>query len=148
MSLPAYLRVNHPHIIHEIIQGEAILVNLETGSYYSADQVGAAIWDAIENGMPVAQIVDAITHAYSGDEAEKLARVTAFLEQLQHEGLVLPAENAEINSPAPLPTLPTNTPPFVAPQLKKYTEMQDLLLLDPIHDVDDAGWPQRVTNTP
>lgn len=148
MSLPAYLRVNHPHIIHEIIEGEAILVNLETGSYYSADRVGAVIWDGIENGMPVAQIVDAITHAYGGDEGDKQAGVGAFLEQLQKERLVLPVENAEPASPiAPL-ALPSNTPPFVAPELLKYTEMEDLLLLDPIHDVDDAGWPHRVADTP
>jgi hypothetical protein len=25
--------------------------------------------------------------------------------------------------------------------LNKYTDMQDLLLLDPIHEVDAAGWP-------
>jgi hypothetical protein len=24
-----------------------------------------------------------------------------------------------------------------------YEDMQDLLLLDPIHDVDETGWPAR-----
>ena len=148
MSLPVYLRVNHPHIIHEIIHGEAILVNLETGSYYSADQVGAVIWDGIENGMSVAQIVDAVTHAYAGDVADKQARVEAFLEQLQKERLVLAAETLETNLSLACLTLPTNIPPFVAPELKKYTEMEDLLLLDPIHDVDNAGWPHRVVDAP
>jgi hypothetical protein len=26
--------------------------------------------------------------------------------------------------------------------LQKYTDMADLLLLDPIHEVDEQGWPQ------
>jgi hypothetical protein len=30
---------------------------------------------------------------------------------------------------------------FEAPVLQKYTDMQDLLLLDPIHDTDETGWP-------
>jgi hypothetical protein len=29
------------------------------------------------------------------------------------------------------------------PLLRKYTDMRDLLLLDPIHDVDEQGWPVR-----
>ena len=27
--------------------------------------------------------------------------------------------------------------------LGKYTDMQELLLLDPVHEVDEAGWPNR-----
>jgi hypothetical protein len=27
--------------------------------------------------------------------------------------------------------------------LERYTDMQELLLLDPIHDVDESGWPHR-----
>jgi hypothetical protein len=30
--------------------------------------------------------------------------------------------------------------------LQKFTDMQDLLLLDPIHEVDESGWP-RVPQT-
>jgi hypothetical protein len=30
------------------------------------------------------------------------------------------------------------------PVLNKYTDMQDLLLLDPIHEVDERGWPNSV----
>jgi hypothetical protein len=30
---------------------------------------------------------------------------------------------------------------FQPPTLRKYTDMQDLLLIDPIHEVDDLGWP-------
>jgi hypothetical protein len=30
---------------------------------------------------------------------------------------------------------------FEPPILEKYVDMQDLLLLDPIHEVDERGWP-------
>lgn len=143
MSGLLFLRVNHPHIIHEIIDGEAILVNLETGSYYSSDQVGAVIWDGIENGMAVEQIAEAVAGAYAGDAAEIQERVRAFAQQLQDERLVLPDTGVQGNGSHGIPALPGDKPPFVAPALKKYTEMEDLLLLDPIHDVDDAGWPHR-----
>jgi hypothetical protein len=40
--------------------------------------------------------------------------------------------------PLPADVLPAA---FVAPVLHKHTDMQDLLLLDPIHEVDETGWP-------
>ena len=27
--------------------------------------------------------------------------------------------------------------------LEKYTDMKDLVLIDPVHQVDSAGWPER-----
>jgi hypothetical protein len=30
--------------------------------------------------------------------------------------------------------------------LQKFTDMQELLLLDPIHEVDERGWPHRKLN--
>jgi hypothetical protein len=30
----------------------------------------------------------------------------------------------------------------------KYTDMQSLLLLDPVHDVDSQGWPILKPNDP
>ncbi len=34
---------------------------------------------------------------------------------------------------------------YVAPVLESFTDMQDLILLDPIHEVDAAGWPNTAT---
>src|SRR6476619_6109046 len=107
MTTSSYLRVNHPHILHEIIEGEAILVNLETGSYYSADQVGAVIWNGIENGRSTDEIVRAVSGAYAVDGAEKETQVRSFLQQLQAERLVLPSETPEKKASGVF-TLPTN----------------------------------------
>jgi hypothetical protein len=30
---------------------------------------------------------------------------------------------------------------FVTPCLQKYTDMEELLLIDPIHEIDEVGWP-------
>lgn len=141
-----YLHVNHPHVIHEIIEGEAILVNLETGSYYSSDQVGAVIWDGIENGMGAEQIVTAVSQAYTGDASAIETGVNAFLQQLQDERLVLADATPPEKKGELIASLPNDKPPFATPVLKKYTEMEDLLLLDPIHDVDAAGWPHKSPN--
>ena len=37
---------------------------------------------------------------------------------------------------------------FETPVLEKYTDMAELLLLDPIHDVDATGWPHPAPDRP
>ena len=32
---------------------------------------------------------------------------------------------------------------FEFPIIEKFTDMQELLLLDPIHEVDEKGWPHQ-----
>jgi hypothetical protein len=32
---------------------------------------------------------------------------------------------------------------YAKPELQVYSDMKDLLLLDPIHDVSEEGWPIR-----
>ncbi len=136
-------RPNHPHIIHEIIQGEAILVNLQNGKYYSADGSGAEIWDAIEKGVPLPRVVELISAEYDGPPDEIRAAVYAFADELVREGLIVAADtDDDAGTPPPLPSSQAKSP-FTPPVLRQYTEMTDLLLLDPIHDVDDSGWPHR-----
>jgi hypothetical protein len=138
-------RANTPHVVHEIIEGEAILINMQTGSYYSTSEVGAVVWGLIEEGTPVSQIVDRVAAKYRGTHDEIGAGIRDFFGELEREGLIVPDEDA----PSPRDgaggeVAPGVTrPPFVLPMLRKYTDMEDLLLLDPIHDVDETGWPNR-----
>ena len=37
----------------------------------------------------------------------------------------------------------SRTGDFVPPMLARFNNMSDLLLLDPIHDVDEQGWPRE-----
>ncbi len=70
------------------------------------------------------------------DEAGAQTAVRAFLKELQEEQLIV-TEPAEILA-APAGPLP---PAASRPALQKFTDLQDLLMLDPIHEVDERGWP-------
>lgn len=139
-----HFRANTPHIIHEVIEGEAILVNLESGAYYSTTQAGAAVWDAITQGLSVNETVALLADQYEGEPQAIRAGVSALVSELEQEGLILPSDSSLTHDAAQTPSPPRSDKPlFVAPVLRKYTDMADLLLLDPIHDVDDSGWPNR-----
>ena len=43
-------KVNTPPVIHETLDGEVIVVNLDTGTYYSIPGTGAEIWTLVDQG--------------------------------------------------------------------------------------------------
>jgi len=133
-------RINSPSIVNETIDGEAVMINLDTGSYYSADKVGAVIWTWIDDGLSVGEIVALLGERYDGTPAEIESATRAFVQALSSESLIVPAETA---AKARAPSPPSARTPFVAPSLERYDDMKDLLLADPIHDVDAKGWPHR-----
>ena len=142
-------RVNSPKVIHEIIDGEAVLVNMESGSYYSIDSVGAVVWDYVEKGLSNSQIVEAITVQYKGEPTDIAQGIQQLLTELQAEQLIVPCETSSASEQVPPTYAPLNDqarPQFEAPILHKFTDMEDLLLLDPIHEVDESGWPNTNPN--
>ena len=140
MSSVAY-RINTPKAGREIIDGEAVIVHLGTGVYYSVDQSGAAIWSLIEQGTPVAAILDALQIHYAAPPAEIEAGLRDFIAQLLAEGLVLPLDAPQATADAASLAGGATGDVWRAPALGRYTDMEDLLLLDPIHEADDTGWP-------
>ena len=135
--------VSTQEVVHETIDGEAILLHLGTGSYYSLAGSGAEIWGLIERGH-AAEEIGARLGARYGDEAAVAGAVRDLLDELVAEELVRPA-GADVGPPngaSPHPEAPV-AERFVAPRLQKFTDMQELLLIDPIHEVDEAvGWPE------
>ncbi|MCX7671581.1 MAG: PqqD family protein [Anaerolineae bacterium] len=141
MATEVFYRVDSSIVIGEVLDGEAIIVNLNTGIYYSLDGAGAAVWTAVQAGATLGELIQLVAARYDGAPAEITAGVTALVEELVAEGLLVASEGAAA-APGPLPAPPAaERPPFVQPILQKYTDMADLLLLDPIHEVDEQGWP-------
>ena len=126
--------------MHETIEGEVILIALDTGTYYSLRETGADVWAGIEQGAAEGEILEALSRSYDASPEEMRPTVSALLEQLKAEGLVEEAEGGPA-APVELPEASNGRRPFSAPVLEKHTDMQDLILIDPVHEVDARGWP-------
>jgi len=133
-------RINAPRVIFENIDGELILVHMERGTYYSTDEVGAVLWNLIEAGCTAGEMCDALQAQYGAGSEEIAAAVSAFLTRLADEDLVSP-QSVSGERVAPRRLSPSGIRPFRPPVLQSYRDMQDMLSLDPIHDVEAAGWP-------
>ena len=135
-------RVNSPNVIHETIEGEVILIDLKTGTYYSLRDAGAAAWQAIQNGAGEDGIAVELRSRYDGSDEQIQDAVRRLLAELEREGLIRADEGQA--APAATPSASVNGAgrlPFAAPVLEKHTDMQDLILLDPVHEVGAEGWP-------
>lgn len=132
-------RVNNPQVINETIDGEAIMINLATGAYYSLDRVGGDVWTVLEQGAGVDDVVAFLQQKYEGPADDMATGVQALLDQLAAEELIVATDEAAGAAPTAGDT--GTKAPFSAPRLDKFTDMQDLILLDPVHEVDSRGWP-------
>jgi len=146
-------RINRPTVVHATIDNEVIIIALDTGNYYSLDKVGADIWGFVELGATVGKILEGITHRYEGSRVDIENAVRQLIAELQQENLVVPDETKEPESIRGLEVRveaksETERPSFEAPIVHKYTDMQQLLLLDPIGDVDETGWPSVTPDAP
>ncbi|HEY9854073.1 MAG TPA: PqqD family protein [Leptolyngbyaceae cyanobacterium] len=140
-------RVNAPKVVHETIDGEVVLVNLEKGDYFSLVKAGADIWNGLTRGLSRGEVGLKIIQRYEGDRETIEKTVNDFIEQLQKEELIVVDTGNEISnnniSSAQTQAIPNAEKlPFEPPSLQKYTDMEELLALDPIHEVDEQmGWP-------
>ncbi len=148
MSPHEHYRINSPGVIHELFDNEVVIINLDSGNYYSVNEIGLEIWKRLINGMSLKKIISSVVDLYDTDEINAENTVHQFIKELSENEIIVPSEGAPPTAvdsdPSPSEELaPEIKRPFISPQLKIYTDMQELLLLDPIHEVDETGWPSR-----
>jgi len=134
------LAINVPSVTHERLDDEVIAINLETGIYYALVGTAADVWSALDPTETVSAIAGALAGRYDAALDEVQADVEAFVLRLEAAGLL--AERATTaETRGALPPLPPDSR-WVAPEFEEYRDMADLVLLDPIHQVDETGWPR------
>ncbi|MEJ6479486.1 MAG: PqqD family protein [Octadecabacter sp.] len=117
----ARFQLTGPDVVGEEFDGEVVVLNLKTGQYFGLNESGVALWSAILAGADPADIA-----GISGSE---------FAAHLVELGLI--SQSAEPPVPAEKLTLDG------APRIDVYDDLSDLILADPIHDVDtEKGWPK------
>lgn len=136
-------------VLHDAIDGEVIVIDLRTGTYYSMRDSAADVWGLVQRapGATPKQLADALGVRYETEGQDVESAVTDFLERLHQEGLVSTTDGG--TAPAAMPVESNGQPrAFIAPVLDKFTDMQDLVLIDPVHEVSGAGWPHAAGGEP
>jgi hypothetical protein len=148
MASNSAIRINTPNVVGEEFDSEVVVVNLDSGYYFSLLGSAKDIWRILANGATEPEEIISILKKNldcTGVDVSNL--VLPFLdEMLALEILVLDDETLS-RDPIPLQNSDSVRRPFEPPRFETYSDLQDILLLDPIHDVDEAGWPKAIDNS-
>jgi Coenzyme PQQ synthesis protein D (PqqD) len=134
--------VSRPEVVGSVVDGEVVAINLDTGSYYNISGSGADVWVAVERTASAQEVTARVAHCFGVPVDDISDSVIDFMEQLLSEGLIRPADPGATGAePSAGDPRSDGGAAFSPPVLEKFTDMEDLLLVDPVHDVTDRGWP-------
>ena len=143
MGTAAWYLIDPRKVAHETLDGEVIMIHLLIGAYYSLDGPGADVWAHLVEGRGREEIVTLLEQHYDAEPGVIAETVDDLVKRLADEELV---DHAPDGAPAPNGAAAQPSAerlPFKPPRLEKYTDMEDFLLVDPIHESDVTGWPNE-----
>jgi hypothetical protein len=77
-----------PGQVSSTVEGEAVILNMETGIYYGLNPVGAWVWEAVQAPQTVAQLLDGLVAEFDVDAQRGEQDLMALLEDLAQASLV------------------------------------------------------------
>jgi hypothetical protein len=127
-------------ILAKEFDGEMTLINLDTGVYFAAGGPALDIWQALAAGREVAATARRLVARYGVTEGVALSETAKFAALFVGYGLLIPSTaSANVGGEEDLQQDPEE---WSEPWVEDYGDMQDLLLLDPVHDVNGGAWPR------
>lgn len=121
-----------PHTIAQVIEGEAIVINLTSGVYYSLEGPGAFAWELLAGGATPAAAAEAVARRYDVDAETARGDVERLGAQLLDEGLCEHANgDGQASVVVPGDGDGNGRLPYGKLELHAYRDMAALLALDP-----------------
>lgn len=126
---------------HERLDDEVIAIDLDTGAYFALDGVAAVCWSVLAAGGAVDAVVDMMAADFEVARDTARSDVQGFVAELVQVHLLTPVdrEPVPVESARAVDYLPAGE--YRAPAIERFDDLEELLVLDPIHEVDEAGWP-------
>jgi Coenzyme PQQ synthesis protein D (PqqD) len=115
-------------VTSKVVDGEAIIINLSDGTYYSLQSSGAVVWAMAAAGHAGTEITDELARRFATEGSDVAGDVERLLGELTGEELLVADEAA---TAGPFSADLEEGGAYSAPGLEKYTDMADLMALDP-----------------
>ena len=131
--------INVPNIANEVFGDEVVIVNLYSGIYYSLTGTAAQVWIRTIQNYSLKEILAEFSLIYEEITVENREEVLELIADLLDKNLITEAQSSSAAKVEFDSTLPKK--PFTKPEIEVFSDMQEILLLDPVHDVDKSGWP-------
>lgn len=132
-------RIDTSRVVSEMLDNEVIIIDLLEGYYYSLNNTGSALWVGIEQGFTLPQLLTYFSERYEAAPEMVKSSIESFIARLKELSLI----TEETTATAPeVESYTGSKEQFFMPALQQFQDMQEMLLADPIHDIDEkTGWP-------
>lgn len=134
MDLVTPLIINSPSVIFDVQGGETVIIDLTSGKYFRLDSASTEMWGRFATPTaPTALLASCTTAEALEPELETI------VSDLVGRGLLRRADRP-VDGGAETMVRPSWE--FRGFTLEEFTDLEDILGLDPIHEVDpEKGWP-------
>jgi hypothetical protein len=75
-------------VVFRDLAGEAVILNLATGTYFGLDEVGTRIWHVLAEHGSQDKVVEVLLGEYEVEEGQLRTDVEQLIQQLSDKGLV------------------------------------------------------------
>jgi hypothetical protein len=118
-------------VIYDVIDSEAVVMDLEAGIYFSFNISATKIWLEIISG----HLTDNEVYEYATHQNRN------FIDFLLEQNIIfreLSPKSGNVNKKKPMDDLEVA-------EWQTFSDMKELLLLDPVHDIalNEQGWPEN-----
>jgi hypothetical protein len=84
-----------PDVVFRDLDGEAVILDLASGTYFGLNAVGTRVWRMIEDGRAAAEVVETIAAEYDADRATIARDVNRLLDELRVRNLIVESAGNE-----------------------------------------------------
>jgi hypothetical protein len=119
------------NVLSKVMDGEAILINVSTGTYYSLNHIGCLLWQWIEKEKNIQEMTFSLIRVYDVEVATAVTDIQNLIETLVKEGLVTTTLCDSGQKDLAPDVNPSEKQSYEPPTIDIYRDMQDLLALDP-----------------
>jgi hypothetical protein len=134
------LRPNDAEVAAKVVDGEAIMINLSNGIYYSLGHTGGLMWELLVGGRSLAQTSRTVAERYDVSTERAEADVERLAAELLRENLVTVAPGDGPSGELP-PASAGGRAAYEAPKLEIFRDLGHLIALDPpMPGMKDVAW--------
>ena len=87
-SLDRVATINNENVVSRELEGEAVILNLESGVYFGLNAVGTRIWALIQEHGSLRRVLEVMQQEYDVAPRDLENDLLQLIEQLQSRGLV------------------------------------------------------------
>ncbi len=121
----------NPDIVFERFEDDLVVLSLRSGKYFGFNSAGALVWNALSEGISADRIADL------GLDVKGLE---SFISHMLTNELLVTTAPGKIELSSELTSKLANNTEL--PTVEIYDDLADLIMADPIHNVDnEVGWP-------